>query len=112
LLLGFVLGSAAGGAAPVPAALGSTEAALIGVLVSVHVAAVEAVQVVLIFRLLTFWLWRWSGSSQRGNYAGKARCDAHRSRRSRPPYALRASAEVPQIRCHRTIRVMAPASQR
>jgi uncharacterized membrane protein YbhN (UPF0104 family) len=56
MLVGFMLGSAAGGAVPVPAGLGSTEAALIGVLVSVHVAAAEAVQVVLIFRLLTFWL--------------------------------------------------------
>lgn len=56
MLVGFMLGSAAGGAVPVPAGLGSTEAALIGVLVSEHVAAAEAVQVVLIFRLLTFWL--------------------------------------------------------
>lgn len=56
LLVGFMLGSAAGGAVPVPAGLGSTEAALVGVLVGVHVAAAEAVQVVLIFRLLTFWL--------------------------------------------------------
>lgn len=56
MLVGFMLGAAAGGAVPVPAGLGSTEAALIGVLVGVHVAAVEAVQVVLIFRLLTFWL--------------------------------------------------------
>jgi len=56
MLVGFMLGSAAGGAVPVPAGLGSTEAALIGVLVSEHVAAAVAVQVVLIFRLLTFWM--------------------------------------------------------
>lgn len=56
MLVGFMLGSAAGGATPVPAGLGTTEAALIGVLVSEHVVAAVAVQVVLIFRLLTFWL--------------------------------------------------------
>jgi uncharacterized membrane protein YbhN (UPF0104 family) len=56
MLVGFMLGSAAGGAVPVPAGLGSTEAALVGVLVSIHVAPAEAVQIVLVFRLLTFWL--------------------------------------------------------
>ena len=56
LLVAFMLGAAAGSAVPVPAGLGSTEAALIGVLLSVRVPAVDAVQVVLIFRLLTFWL--------------------------------------------------------
>jgi uncharacterized membrane protein YbhN (UPF0104 family) len=50
-----MLGSAAGSAVPVPAGLGSTEAALIAVLISVHVPAPHAVEEVLIFRLLTFW---------------------------------------------------------
>jgi uncharacterized membrane protein YbhN (UPF0104 family) len=56
LLVAFMVGAAAGSAVPVPAGLGSTEAALIAVLVSMRVPAVDAVQVVLIFRLLTFWL--------------------------------------------------------
>jgi uncharacterized membrane protein YbhN (UPF0104 family) len=56
LLIGFMLGSAAGTAVPVPAGLGSTEAALIAVLISVKVPAAHAVEEVLIFRLLTFWM--------------------------------------------------------
>jgi uncharacterized membrane protein YbhN (UPF0104 family) len=56
LLIAFMLGVAAGGALPVPAALGTTEAALIAVLVGVHVPAAAAVQQVLIFRIITFWL--------------------------------------------------------
>ena len=56
LLVAFMLGSASGSAVPVPAGLGSTEAALIGALATVDVPVANAVQVVLIFRLLTFWL--------------------------------------------------------
>jgi uncharacterized membrane protein YbhN (UPF0104 family) len=56
LLVAFMLGAAAGTSVPIPAGLGTTEAALIGVLVSAHVDVGHAVQVVLVFRLLTFWL--------------------------------------------------------
>jgi uncharacterized membrane protein YbhN (UPF0104 family) len=56
LLVAFMLAAAAGSLVPVPAGLGSTEAALIAVLLSVHVPAAHAVTEVLIFRLITFWL--------------------------------------------------------
>jgi uncharacterized membrane protein YbhN (UPF0104 family) len=56
LLVAFMLGSAAATSVPIPAGLGTTEAALIGVLVSAQVPTGHAVEVVLIFRLLTFWL--------------------------------------------------------
>ena len=55
LLVAFMLGSAAASAVPMPAGLGSTDAALIAVLISVHVPAAHAVEEALIFRLLTFW---------------------------------------------------------
>jgi uncharacterized protein (TIRG00374 family) len=50
-----MIGAAAGSSVPVPAGLGSTEAALIGVLMAAHVPAGHAMQQVLIFRLITFW---------------------------------------------------------
>jgi uncharacterized membrane protein YbhN (UPF0104 family) len=56
LLIGFMIGAAAGSAVPVPAGLGSTEAALVAILVEVQVPASHAVEEVLIFRVLTFWL--------------------------------------------------------
>jgi uncharacterized membrane protein YbhN (UPF0104 family) len=56
LLVAFMLAAAAGNSVPVPAGLGTTEAALIAVLVTAHVPADHAVQVVVIYRLLTFWL--------------------------------------------------------
>ena len=56
LLLAFMLGSAAGSAIPIPAGLGSSEAAYIAVLLSVNVPGTQAVEEVLIFRLLTFWI--------------------------------------------------------
>lgn len=56
LLVAFKLAAAAGTSVPIPAGLGTTEAALIAVLVTTHVPAGHAVQVVLIFRLVTFWL--------------------------------------------------------
>jgi uncharacterized membrane protein YbhN (UPF0104 family) len=55
LLVAFMIGAAAGSSVPVPAGLGSTEAALIGVLMAAHVPAGHAMQQVLIFRLITFW---------------------------------------------------------
>jgi uncharacterized membrane protein YbhN (UPF0104 family) len=55
LLIAFVIGAAAGSSVPTPAGLGSTEAALVAVVVSTHVPAAHAVQQVLIFRLITFW---------------------------------------------------------
>jgi uncharacterized membrane protein YbhN (UPF0104 family) len=56
LLVGFMLGSAASNAVPTPAGVGSTETALTLVLVTSGVPAAHAVEVVLIYRLLTFWL--------------------------------------------------------
>jgi uncharacterized membrane protein YbhN (UPF0104 family) len=56
LLIGFMIGGAAGSAVPVPAGLGSTEAALAAVLIQVQVPVHLAVEDVLIFRVLTFWL--------------------------------------------------------
>ncbi len=56
LLIAFLVGAAAGSASPIPAGLGATEAALVAVLVGLHVPAAAAVQQVLIFRLITFWL--------------------------------------------------------
>jgi uncharacterized membrane protein YbhN (UPF0104 family) len=56
LLIGFMIGAAAGSAVPVPAGLGSTETALIAILIEVRVPASHAVEEVLIFRTLTFWL--------------------------------------------------------
>jgi uncharacterized membrane protein YbhN (UPF0104 family) len=55
LLVAFMIGAAAGSAVPIPAGLGSTEAALIGVLMGAQVPAGSAVRQVLIFRLITFW---------------------------------------------------------
>ena len=56
LLIAFMLGVAPGGALPIPAGVGTTEAALIAVLVGVQVPAASAVQQVLLFRIITFWL--------------------------------------------------------
>ncbi len=55
LLTAFMLGSAAGTAVPLPAGLGSSEAAFLAVLISVHVPSAQAFEEVLIFRVLTFW---------------------------------------------------------
>ena len=55
LLIGFMLGAATGSAVPIPAGLGSTEAALVAVLSAAHVPLAHAVEQVLIFRLITFW---------------------------------------------------------
>jgi uncharacterized membrane protein YbhN (UPF0104 family) len=56
LLIGFMVGSAAGSAVPVPAGFGSTELALVAVLTQLRVPASHAIEEVLIFRVLTFWL--------------------------------------------------------
>ena len=56
LMIAFMLGTAAGNALPIPGGLGTTEAALISVLVGLHVPIAAAVQQVLIFRIITFWL--------------------------------------------------------
>jgi uncharacterized membrane protein YbhN (UPF0104 family) len=56
LLVGFMIGAAAGSAVPVPAGVGSTEAALVSILIQVQVPTRYAVEEVLIFRILTFWL--------------------------------------------------------
>lgn len=56
LMIAFILGTAAGNALPIPGGLGTTEAALISVLAGLHVPVAAAVQQVLIFRIITFWL--------------------------------------------------------
>lgn len=55
LLIAFMVGSALGGAVPVPAGLGSTEAALVAVLLSSGLPASQSIEVVLVFRIITFW---------------------------------------------------------
>lgn len=56
LLVGYMLGSAAGNAVPTPSSFGATESALVVVLAASGVATGHAVEVVLIFRVITFWL--------------------------------------------------------
>jgi uncharacterized protein (TIRG00374 family) len=56
LAVTYLVGAAAGSAAPVPGGLGVTEAALIAGLVGFGVPTAPAVAGVLSFRLLTFWL--------------------------------------------------------
>ena len=56
LLIGYMLGSAASNLVPTPAGVGSTEAALVLVLVTAKVPVTHAVEVVLTYRVLTFWL--------------------------------------------------------
>lgn len=55
LVLAYLLGAAAGNAVPLPAGLGSTEAALVALLVGMHMPVTHALAVVLVFRLITFW---------------------------------------------------------
>lgn len=55
LVVAFMAGSAAGNAVPVPAGIGSAELAFVGVLVAAQVPAGRALQIVIIFRLITFW---------------------------------------------------------
>jgi uncharacterized membrane protein YbhN (UPF0104 family) len=56
LLIGYLVGAAAGSAVPIPAGIGSSETALIAILTEMHVPVSHAVEQVLIFRILTFWL--------------------------------------------------------
>jgi uncharacterized membrane protein YbhN (UPF0104 family) len=56
LIVAFMVGSAAGNAVPMPAGLGSTEAALVSVLVLAGMPVGHAAEVVVINRLVTFWL--------------------------------------------------------
>jgi uncharacterized membrane protein YbhN (UPF0104 family) len=51
----YLLGATAGAAVPMPAGVGSTEAALIAALASVHVPAAQAATGVLLFRVMTCW---------------------------------------------------------
>jgi uncharacterized membrane protein YbhN (UPF0104 family) len=55
LLMGYLIGGAVGTAVPTPAGVGSTEAALIAVLLVAHVPTATAISSVLLFRLVTFW---------------------------------------------------------
>ena len=55
LFIGYLIGGAVGTAVPAPAAVGSTEAALVAVLITAHVPAGSALTTVLLFRLITFW---------------------------------------------------------
>ncbi len=55
VIMAYLLGAAAGAATPVPAGIGSTEAALVAAMVAAHVPAGHALQSVLLFRLVTFW---------------------------------------------------------
>jgi uncharacterized membrane protein YbhN (UPF0104 family) len=55
LLAGYLIGGAISAAVPVPAGVGATEAALVGVLVAGHMPLASAVSSVLLFRVVTFW---------------------------------------------------------
>ncbi len=55
LVIGYLIGGAVGTAVPAPAAVGSTEAALVAILIAAHVPAGSALSTVLLFRLITFW---------------------------------------------------------
>ncbi|GAA3192460.1 lysylphosphatidylglycerol synthase transmembrane domain-containing protein [Actinocorallia longicatena] len=56
LLLAYLTGSALGAGVPVPAGMGTTEAALTAAAIAVGVPAIPALQGVLLFRVTTFWL--------------------------------------------------------
>lgn len=51
----YLLGATAGSAIPMPAGVGSTEAALIAALATVHIPAAQAATGVFLFRIMTFW---------------------------------------------------------
>lgn len=56
LVVGYMLAVGLTGVLPLPSSVGTAEAALVGVLVSVHQPAAHAVVVVLFFRIVTYWL--------------------------------------------------------
>jgi uncharacterized membrane protein YbhN (UPF0104 family) len=51
----YLIGATAGAAVPMPAGVGSTEAALIAALATVHIPATQAATGVFLFRIMTFW---------------------------------------------------------
>ncbi|MGI8332430.1 lysylphosphatidylglycerol synthase transmembrane domain-containing protein [Actinomadura scrupuli] len=55
LLAAYFIGAAAGSVLPVPAAIGSTEAALVAALGGAEVSAGHALQAVVLFRVVTYW---------------------------------------------------------
>ncbi len=55
ILVGYLVGTAVGSAVPTPSGIGSTEAALVGMLVATGLAAGPALSAVLLFRAVTFW---------------------------------------------------------
>jgi uncharacterized membrane protein YbhN (UPF0104 family) len=55
LLIGYLIGGAVGTAVPTPAGIGSTEAALVAVLLLAHIPSAVAIGTMLMFRLVTFW---------------------------------------------------------
>ena len=56
LIVAFMASAAAGNAVPLPAGVGSTEIAFVGVLIAAAVPYAHAVEVVVVFRLITFWI--------------------------------------------------------
>ena len=56
LVIGFMLGSAASNAIPTPAGVGATETALVSVLVLSGMPISHSVEVVVVFRVITFWI--------------------------------------------------------
>lgn len=67
IVVAFMIGSAVGTSVPIPAGIGSTEAALAAALVPAGVSLTTAVGAVLLFRLITFW-----GPVPAGIFAGRA----------------------------------------
>jgi uncharacterized membrane protein YbhN (UPF0104 family) len=55
VMIGYMVGAAAGNALPTPGGIGSTDAALVAVLVAGGLPVATAIPVVFAFRLLTFW---------------------------------------------------------
>jgi uncharacterized protein (TIRG00374 family) len=55
VVIAYMAASALGNAVPIPSGVGSTETAMVAVLVSAHVPAAHALAVVLTFRVITFW---------------------------------------------------------
>jgi uncharacterized membrane protein YbhN (UPF0104 family) len=55
LVIGYMVGSAVGNAAPVPSGIGTTDTALVGVVVASGAVMHQAVIAVVIFRVVSFW---------------------------------------------------------
>jgi uncharacterized membrane protein YbhN (UPF0104 family) len=56
LMIGYMIAAGLAAALPIPASLGTADAAFIAILLKAHVAAPAAVTDVLLFRVLTYWL--------------------------------------------------------